>query len=106
MQLATIIAFRDGNDSPSAELMLRNGERIRLVLDGGGLTLTLIRTANSPEVLFRSTPDVLSRLCAGLVASPNRIKATPLRILAAAIAQLGSAEDVRTAFERCAAELS
>jgi hypothetical protein len=105
MQIGTIVAFRDDSDRPHADMALRNGDRVRVVLDGGGMTITQIAGSADPEILFQAGPKIVAYICAGLVASPRRLEATPLRILTAAIVQLGSASEVRAAFESAAAQV-
>ena len=105
MPLGAILTFRDDGEHPQAELALRNGDHVRLVLDGGGLIITQIGPSNNLTLLFEAHPDIVGHICAGLVASPRTLDATPLRILASAVVQLGSATDVRAAFQQAAAQV-
>jgi hypothetical protein len=105
MQIGTIIAFRDDGDRPHADVALRNGDRVRVVLDGGGMTVMQISGSADPKILFEAGPEIVAHICAGLVASPRTLEATPLRILASAIVQLGSANEVRAAFGSAAAQV-
>ena len=105
MSRGTIISFRDDSERPQAELSLRNGDRVRLVLDGGGVVISQVGSSGSQAVLFKASPDMVGRLCAGLVVSPRTLDATPLGILASAIIQMGSATEVRAAFDQAAAQV-
>jgi hypothetical protein len=105
MALGTIIVFRDDGNRPHSELVLRNGDRVQIALGGEGLTVTFIGGPDDWEILFHTDPATVAHICAGLVSSPNAFKATPLRILVSAIVQLGSAGEVRTVFERAAAQV-
>jgi hypothetical protein len=104
MLLGTIISFRDNSERPQAELTLRNGDRVRLALDGGGVVISQIGASGSQTALFKGSPDTVGRICAGLVASPRRLDATPLRILASAIIQIESAAELQAAFDQAAAQ--
>ena len=105
MATGAVITFRDDSERPRSEVALRNGDHVLLELDRGGLTITQVSDAAQPAVLFRGDADMVSRLCAGLVASPNTIRATPLQILVAAVIQLSSAADVRRAFNAAAGQV-
>lgn len=105
MQLGTITAFRDDGDRPNADIALRNGDRVRVALDGDGMTIAQIVGSADPKILFKARPKIVAHICAGLVASPRKLDATPLRILTSAIIQLGSADEVRAAFEAAAAQV-
>ena len=102
MQLGTILTFRDDGDRPQADVALRNGDRVRIVLDGGGMAVTQLTGSANSEILFETGPKIVAHICAGLVASPRTLEATPLRILTSAIVQLGSASEVRAVFESAA----
>jgi|SRR5215468_726783 len=106
MMTGTVIVFEDNTERPRAEVALCNGDHVFLALDRGGLTITGVSAAGAPIVLFRCGATVVAHLCAGLVASPNTVPATPLKILVAAVLQLRSPEEVRRAFEHAAAQAS
>ena len=101
----TIITFRDDGPRPQAELVLCNGDRVRLALDHDGLVITTIGQPDHPTVLFKASPHMVGHICAGLIASPRTVNATPLNILVSAVVQLGSAAEVRAAFEQAAAQV-
>jgi hypothetical protein len=106
MQTGAVISFRDNSERPCAEVALCSGDHVVLALDRGGLTITGIGTAGEPIVLFRGSVAIVAHLCAGLVASPKTVRATPLKILVAAVLQLRSPEEVRRAFEHAAAQVT
>ena len=105
MQIGTIAVFRDDADCPHADITLRNGDRIRIVLDGSGMIISQIVEVADLRTLFQAGPKIVAHICAGLVASPRKLDATPLRILSSAIVLLGSADEVRAAFEAAAAQV-
>ena len=105
MPLGTIIVFRDDGDRPYSELLLRNGDRVQLTLDGEGLMVTLMDGPDNRRTLFQANSEVVAQICAGLVRPSNTLKATPLRILVSAVVQLESANEVRAAFEHAAAQV-
>jgi len=102
MQLGAILTFHDDGARPHSEVVLRNGDRARIVLNGGGVTIVELVGGTEPKILFEATPDIAAHICAGLVESQS---ATPLRILTLAIIQIGSASEVRAAFEAAAAQV-
>jgi hypothetical protein len=104
MPLGTIIVFRDDGERPHSELVLSGGDRVKLALDGNGLTVTHDGSAD-PAVLFQADPETVAQICAGLMSSSNSPKASPLRILVSAVVQLESASEVRAAFESAAAQV-
>ena len=104
MPLGTIIVFRDDGERPQAELVLSVGDRVKLALDGNGLTVTHAGPAD-PAVLFQAGPETVAHICAGLVSSPDSPKVSPLRILVSAVVQLESVSEVRAAFEHAAAQV-
>ena len=101
MQKAAIIAYRDDGERPRAEVMLTNGDRLRLELDRDGLTIT---QADGPLV-FRANSAQVSHLCAGLIDLHPVPSATPLQILLGAVLQLASAAAVKAAFEKATGEV-
>jgi hypothetical protein len=106
MPLGTIIVFRDDSERPHSELVLSSGDRVKLALDGDGLTVTGIGGPDDPAVLFQADSETVAHICAGLVSPSNPLKVSPLRILVSAVVQLASARDVRAAFEHAAAQVS
>ena len=105
MPLGTIIAFRDDGGHPQAELMLRNGDSVRVECDRNGLTVTQVGMADKSVVIFEADPETVGHICAGLVASPRTINASPLRILTSAMIQLGSVAELQAAFQQAAAQI-
>jgi hypothetical protein len=100
MQTGAVISFSDNSERPCAKVALCSGDQVVLALDRGGLTITGAGTAGEPSA------TIVAHLCAGLVASPKTVRATPLKILVAAVLQLCSPEEVRRAFEHAAAQVS
>lgn len=106
MRTGTVIHYSDDTDCPHAEVALRNGDHVELVLDRDGLTIKHSTGPMRPSnVLFRANPNLSSRICAGLFSLETTPRPTPLRILVAAIVQLGSAEEVGNAFREAAAHV-
>jgi hypothetical protein len=106
MQAGTIVSYAEDQGRPRAEVALPNSDRILLTLDHDGLAITWLAQPGRPaELLFQADANVVSRICAGLYSLETTPKPTPLRILAAAVVQLGSAEDVRKAFREAAVAL-
>jgi hypothetical protein len=105
MRSGTVILFSD-DQRPRAEVALGNGDHVLLELDSGGLKIKQIGGSERPKTLFEGDPKLVSHICAGLVESPKTITATPLRILVSATVQLGSADEVRRAFQDVAAQVS
>src|SRR3954465_13292660 len=104
MQAATVISYADDKGHPRAEVMLPNSDRVLLTLDRDGLAITQLAGAGRLVVLFRANPNLASRICAGLFNLEATPKPTPLRVLVAAVLQLGSAEQVRNAFRDVAGQ--
>ena len=100
MSAGAVISFRDDGKRPKAEVVLSNGERLELVLDRTGLS---IKHASGPD-LFQTSPDIVARICAGVVSSAT--DTTPLKILVGLVVQLRSADEVRRAFSEAAANLA
>ena len=100
----TILQFRDGVEKPHSEVRLANGDTVRLALDGGGL---IVSGGPPPgaEILFRARPATVAAICAGLVGPKQESEASPLRLLTAIVQAIGSAREVRAAFEDAAASL-
>jgi hypothetical protein len=104
MQAGTIISYADDKGHPRAEVVLPNSDRVLLTLDRDGLAITQLAGAGRLVVLFQANPNLASRICAGLFSLKATPKPTPLRILVAAVLQLGSAEQVRNAFRDVVAQ--
>jgi hypothetical protein len=105
MQTGTIISYAEDKGQPRAEVVLPNRDRVRLTLDRDGLAITQLAGAERlAAVLFQANPNLASRMCAGLFSLETTPRPTPLRILVAAVLQLGSAEQVRNAFRDVAAQ--
>jgi hypothetical protein len=103
MQIGTVIHYSDVADHPHAEVALRNGDHVQITLDRAGLTIKQPTGLMQPsKVLFRANPNLTSRICAGLFGLETTPSPTPLRILVAALVQLGSAEEVGNAFQEAA----
>lgn len=98
--IGTILLFRDEGDRPHCEIALANGDRVALALGIDGLMVT-----RRAELLFRASPKTVAAICAALMGPKRETGASPLRILAAAVQRIGSAAEVRAAFETAAAEL-
>jgi hypothetical protein len=104
MQIGTVTHYSDATDHPHADVTLRNGDHIELKLDRAGLTIKQPTGLMQPsKVLFWANPNLTSHICAGLFGLETSQSPTPLRILVAAVVQLGSAEEVGNAFQEAAA---
>lgn len=97
MQNGTILAYADDCENPRAEIVLRNGDHVRLTLDRGGLVIKRVEGVGAFQV-FQADPHITAQLCAALCEATNAANLTPLRILVAAVAQLSSAKEVSEAF--------
>jgi hypothetical protein len=102
---ATVLLYRDDGWQPSAELALKNGDRILISFDQGGLTISRFGDRD-PRILFQADSGIVGHLCAALVESPKTLDATPLRLVVAAAVQLSSADEVEKAFRNAAAQVS
>jgi hypothetical protein len=103
MQAGTIVSYAEDQGQPRAEVALPNRDHVLLTLGRAGLAITRVaERALGPELLFQADADVVSRICAGLYNLETTPKPSPLRILVAAVVQLGSAEHVRQAFREAA----
>ncbi len=101
--LGRILAFRDDAEQPHAHLVLANGDRIIILLDRSGVTITEIGA--EPKTLFQANPKVVSRLCASFL-NPNELNtAKSLQILVAVVLQLFDAAGVERAFREVAAKM-
>jgi hypothetical protein len=106
MQAGTVVSYAEDQGRPRAEVALPNSDRLLLTLDRDGLAITWLAQPGRPaEMLFQASPNVVSRICAGLYSLETKPKPTPLRILVAAVVQLGSAENIRKAFREVAGAL-
>jgi len=106
MQAGTVVSYAEDQAQPRAEIALPNRDHVRLTLDRDGLAIMrLARPGRLAEVLFQADANVVSRICAGLYSLETTPKPTPLRILVAAVVQLGSAEHVRKSFREAAVAL-
>ena len=103
--MGTVLTFRGDGRQPRAEIALGNGDRVAVEIDGGGLTIKQIGGGDS-GILFQADRDLVGHICAGLVESGNRLDATPLTIVVAAVLQIHSAEQVRAAFNAAATQIS
>lgn len=99
-----IITYRDDDERPQARLALANGDRIVILLDRGGVTIS--QTDANPKILFQAGPEVTSRLCASFVDPQASPAARPLQILAAIVLQFDSAHNVASAFREASAQIS
>ena len=92
MQNGTVISYVENKERPWAEVALTNRDRVLLTLDRDGVVIArLAGRGHLTEVLFQADPNLVSRMCAGLFGLETTPKPTPLRILVAAVVQLGSA---------------
>jgi hypothetical protein len=106
MQAGTVVSYAEDQGQPRAEVALPNRDHVVLTLDRHGLAITrLAGSERLPEMLFQADANVASRICAGLYSLEMTPKPGPLRILVAAVVQLGSAENVRKAFREAAVAL-
>jgi hypothetical protein len=106
MQAGTVVSYAEDQGQPRAEIALPNRDHVLLTLDRDGLAITrLAGPGRLAEVLFQADTNVVSRICAGLYSLETTSKPTPLRILVAAVVQLGSAKNVRNAFREVVAAL-
>ena len=106
MPTGTVVSYAEDQGHPRAEIALPNRDHVQLTLDRDGLAITrLAGSGHLSEVLFQADVNVASRICAGLYSVETTPKPAPLRILVAAVVQLGSAEDVRKAFREAAVAL-
>ena len=92
MLVGTVISYIEDNLHPRAQVTLPNRDCIQLTLDRDVLAIVRLGGPEQfAEVLFQADPDLASRMCAGLVSIKTKPQPTPLRILVAAVVQLGSA---------------
>jgi hypothetical protein len=108
MTTGTVISYSDDARNARAEVALRNGEHVLLKLDRNGVAIMrLTGPGYEPEILFQAAdPNLTTRMCDGLFTLETTPKPPPLRILVAAVVQLGFADDVGNAFRRVAAQVS
>jgi len=103
----TVLLFRDDGDHPLCQIALGNGDRVQLALDGNGLAVSRLGPPGpAVETLFRASAPLVAMICAGLVGPKRQTEASPLRLLAAVVQPIESAEAVRSAFHEAAAGLS
>jgi hypothetical protein len=101
--LGRIIAFRDDVEQPHAHLTLANGDRLVILLDRSGVTITKIGA--DPKMLFQANSEIVSRLCASFL-DPKRLNtARSLQILAAVVLQLEDAASVERTFREVTAKV-
>lgn len=93
--MATVAAFDDSLPAPHAEIAFESGEKVSLLLERGGLTITNI---GDGAILYRADAGTVARMCAALASSPGPL-ASPLKMLVALVAQMHSAAEVRGAFK-------
>lgn len=107
MHSGTIVFYSDDPRRPEAEVVLANRDRVRLILDQDGLSIFRIAgPLTTADVIFHADEHLVSHICAALLRPEAAPTPSPLRILVAAIVQVGSAEDVAHAFADVAAILN
>jgi hypothetical protein len=106
MLAGTIISYLDDRRYACAEVALRNADHVLLTLARDGLAIMLrATTERGPKLLFRADSNMATGMCDGLFTLGTRPKPTPLRILVAAVVQLGSADEVGNAFRQVASKV-
>jgi hypothetical protein len=104
--VGTVLIYRDDGVHPYCVIALGNGDRVQLSLDADGLVIDRLAFGDTEnETVFCAPIGLVSKICAGLVGPKTLTDAPPLRILAATVQRIGSAEDVRAAFTDAMAEL-
>lgn len=106
MHPGAIVYYSDDLRRPEAEVVLANGDRVRLILDQDGLTIFRLAPLTTAGVIFHADEHLVSHICAALLKPEATPTPSPLRILVSAIVQVGSAEDVAHAFADVAAILN
>jgi len=103
----TVTIFRDDGDQPLSQIVLGNGDRVQLALDGSGLIVTRLGPPGPVnEILFRAPAELVASICAGLVGPKRQSQASPLRLLTAIVQPIGSAAEVRAAFQEAVVSIS
>jgi hypothetical protein len=100
--LGTVTVFRDADDPPYAEVVLDNGDRIGLTVADGSLVIRRLSEAALGAPLFEADAELVTSICAALSGRGWARRTTPLQILAGTVAQIGSASEVRAAFQAAA----
>ena len=105
--MASVIAYRNDEREPYAEVLLDSRERVLLRLDGGGAVIEQLPShGRSHAILFEGSAALVSKICTGLLDRQAAERTTPLDTLLAAILLLRCAADVGDAFRDAAARLT
>jgi hypothetical protein len=101
--MGLIVSYDDKFATPYSEIELANGDHVLLTLDRDGLTVkALARPGNAERLLFRGNPDIVAKICTGLLDEDDDAKIPPLRVLVSVTSQLPSAAAVADAFKAAA----
>ena len=104
--MATILTWRNDGGQPHCDMLLENGERVRIVLGTDGVAIDRLGLDRRPsETLFRGDADLAARICHGLLDGRSPAASSPLDILARTVAGLPTAAAVKHAFADAAAAL-
>jgi hypothetical protein len=103
--MSFVVSYDEKFGTPYSEVKLASGEHVFLTLDQGGLVIRLLaRPGHTERVLFKGTPETVTKICVGLLDDRDPSKATPLQILVAVMTQMPHAAAVAEAFAAAAKE--
>jgi hypothetical protein len=101
--MPTLVAYEDDGLRPFSEVVLDNGDHIRVALGNDGVSIERLPGSSvARELLFQASPDLASWICVSLQES-KRATASPLDIIANLVLSLGSVANIKAAFAEAAA---
>lgn len=97
--MPTLVAYEDDGLASFGEVVLDNGDRIRVGIGMDGVSIERLPGSGvNRELLFQASPDVASWICASLQQS-ERATVSPLDIILNLVLRLGSVASIKGAFE-------
>jgi hypothetical protein len=102
--MATLLRYRGYGGQPFCEVALENGDRVRICVDAGGVTIKReTRLDRAEEILFIGTLHVVTEICLALLDGRPASETTVLDVFLSVVSRFRSGDDIRAAFATIAA---
>ena len=102
--MATLLRYRSYGGQPFCEVALENGDRVRVMLEAGGVTIKREPRPGIPEeVLFLGPVHLATEICVAMLDGKAASETSVLDVFLSIVSQFRSADDIRACFAKVSA---
>lgn len=102
--MATLLRYRSYGGQPFCEVALGNGDRVRVMVEAGGVTIKREARPGIPEeILFLGPVHLATEICVAMLDGKAASETSVLDVFLSIVSQFRSADDIRACFAKVSA---